>query len=366
MKKDLKSIAIHMAGWIIYLLLLTWLLSDFRTFAEAFTRSLYIIIFQCFIFYLNYFLLLPKLFEQRKYVLFFLCIAAVLILGLIIFYYVDRFLFPREIRSMIDRGFPGDLPEGTRQRLGLPRREGLRGGGMAQKALLFNGFHILFILFISTIYRNLVVNRKRDREELQLKNQVLEAESKMLKWQVNPHFLFNTLNNIYSMSQLKSDQTPEAIHRLSNMLRYVLYDCNEKDVLLEKEISYLKSYIELQRLKDESLYNVTYDFKSANARLKIAPLLFISFVENSFKHSRIEDTDHSWIRIGLNTDGKRVIFRCENSMPEGTITKDATAGIGLENVKRRLQLLYPGKHQLMIEKGEEIFSVTLILETDED
>ncbi|NQV02991.1 MAG: histidine kinase, partial [Bacteroidia bacterium] len=245
--RNIKTPAIHLVGWVIYLLLLTWLLSDFRTFEEAFIRSFYIVIIQCIIFYINYFLLLPKLLEQRKYLQYIVSIIAVAIIALIILYFIDKHLFPKEIRSMIDRGFPGDFPEGMRQRgiPGMARGEGLRGAGMAQKAIIFNGFHILVVLFVSTIYRNLVLGRKRDREALQLKNQVLEAESKMLKWQINPHFLFNTLNNIYSMSQLKLDKTPDAIHRLSNMLRYVLYDCNEKDVKLEQEINYLKSYIEL-------------------------------------------------------------------------------------------------------------------------
>jgi len=366
--KNFRTPFIHILGWIIYLFLLTWLLSDFRTIEEAFTRSLYIVIIQCIIFYINYFLLLPKLLEQRQYLLYFVSIAVVILVALTILYYIDRYLFPLEIRSMIKRGFPGDFPEEMRQRemMGMARREGLRGAGMAQKAMIFNGFHILFVLFISTIYRNLVVGRKRDREALQLKNQILEAESKMLKWQVNPHFLFNTLNNIYSMSQLKLDKTPDAIHRLSNMLRYVLYDCNEKDVPLEQEISYLRSYIELQLLKDNNMHNVTYDFEKANQKLRVAPLLFIAFVENSFKHTNFEDTDQSWIRITLNTDGNRIIFRCENSLPDSLLAKDTTPGIGLENVKRRLELLYPERHQLVIEEEKEIYSVTLILETDED
>ncbi|MBE0647830.1 MAG: histidine kinase, partial [Bacteroidales bacterium] len=320
------------------------------------------------VFYINYLLLLPKLLEQRQYVLYFVSIVAVIIVALTILYYIDRYLFPIEIRSMIKRGFPGDIPDEQQQReiLGMTRREGPRGAGMAKKAMIFNGFHVLFVLFISTIYRNLMVGRKRDREALQLKNQVLEAESKMLKWQVNPHFLFNTLNNIYSMSQLKHDKTPDAIHRLSNMLRYVLYDCNEKDVSLEQELSYLKSYIELQLLKDNNIDNVTYDFEGANPKMRVAPLLFIAFVENSFKHSHIEDTDHSWIRIMLKTDGNRIIFGCENSLPDSQNTKDTTPGIGLENVKRRLELLYPKRHQLVIEEKKEIYSVTLILESDED
>ncbi|NQV02787.1 MAG: histidine kinase, partial [Bacteroidia bacterium] len=111
---------------------------------------------------------------------------------------------------------------------------------------------------------------------------------------------------------------------------------------------------------------VTYRFQDADPGMRVAPLLFIAFVENSFKHSHVEDTDHSWIRISLNTEESRVIFRCENSIPDSQFAKDVTPGIGLENVKRRLELLYPGRHQLVIDEGKEIYTVTLILETHED
>lgn len=365
--RKLQTPLSHLAGWIIYLLLLTWLLSDFRTFEEALIRSFYIVIIQCIIFYINYFLLLPKFLERRQYLLYILSIIAISVIALTIFYFINKYLFPREIQSMIDRWFPNDIPEEIRQRdfLRPSHREGIRAGGMAQRAIIFNGFQILFVLFISTIYRNLLFSRKRDRQELQLKNKVLESESKMLKWQINPHFLFNTLNNIYSMSQMKSGKTPDAIHRLSNMLRYVLYDCNEKDVKLEQEINYLKSYIELQRLKDDNIRNITYDFREADPQLKIAPLLFIAFVENSFKHSHIEDFHTSWIRISLTSEGERTFFHCENSVPEISPAKDITHGIGLENIRRRLELLYPGRHTLTISEENQTYSVHLILESDE-
>ena len=365
--KKIQIILIHLSGWIIYLLLLMWLISDFRTLHEAFVRSIYIVALQCIVFYLNFFILLPKFFERRNYAWYILSILGVITAALFLFLLIDRQLIPMEIRSMMERGLFQKMPREFRSR-GFPGAHGqdLITGVWTQKAIIFNGFHILFALFVSTIIRNQAVGRKRDREALQLENKVLEAESTMLKWQVNPHFLLNTLNNIYSMSQLKLDKTPDAIHRLSNMLRYVLYDCNEKNVPLEQEISYLRSYIELQLLKDNNIHNVTYDFEKANPKLRVAPLLFIAFVENSFKHSHIEDTGQSWIRIILKTDGNRINFRCENSLPDNQIAKDTTPGIGLENVKRRLELLYPERHHLVIEEGKEVYSVTLILEADED
>lgn len=212
----------------------------------------------------------------------------------------------------------------------------------------------------------MVVNRKREKEAVQLQNQMLEAETKMLKWQINPHFLFNTLNNIYSMSQMKSDKTPNAIHRLSQMLRYVIYDCNDNFVKLEQEISYIRSYINLQMLKDENMQNVKFDLQVGNPYLKIAPMLLISFVENSFKHSNIEDTENSWINIKLTTIENKLNFTIKNSIPEQTFAKDKSGGVGMENVKKRLQLLYPNKHYLKLTQEKNVYSVELMLELNEN
>jgi LytS/YehU family sensor histidine kinase len=208
--------------------------------------------------------------------------------------------------------------------------------------------------------------RKREQEANLIKNQMLEAESKMLKWQINPHFLFNTLNNIYSMSQLKSDKTPDAVHRLSEMLRYVIYDCNDDFVKLKQEVKYIQSYIDLLLLKDENLQNVKYDFSGINPELKITPMILIPFVENSFKHSKFEDAQKSWINIDLKTKGNQLNFKIENSVPEHNFTKDAVGGIGIVNVKKRLQMLYPGKHILNHFQEKNVYHVELILDLDDN
>ncbi len=364
--KKIKTPVIHVTAWAGYLFLTTWLLSDFNSLPEALLRSAIIIVIQGMVFYFNYFLLLPKLFERRKYSLFLMSIAGVIAFALVIFFSVNKVLFVHERHPVEGQKAPRQAMESRARNLEYrPEKEAMRNSAMIQRTIMFNGFQILFIVFVSTIIRNLEVSRRRDREALQLKNQVLEAESKMLKWQINPHFLFNTLNNIYSMAQLKLDQTPEAIHRLSNMLRYVIYDCNEKYVLLEQEVNYLKSYIELQRLKDDNLRNISYDFIISGPGMKIAPLILIVFLENSFKHSKIEDQENSWIRISLVTRAGEILFSCENSIPGNELKKDKTTGIGLENVKRRLELLYPDKHLLLIDKKEKTFSVTLTIKSDE-
>lgn len=227
---------------------------------------------------------------------------------------------------------------------------------------IFNSFIILMSVFISTIIYQMKAGRKREREANLIKNQMLEAESKMLKWQINPHFLFNTLNNIYSMSQLKSDKTPDAVHRLSEMLRYVIYECNDDFVKLKQEVKYIQSYIDLLLLKDDNIQNVKYDFSGINPELKITPMILIPFVENSFKHSKFEDAQSSWINIDLKTNDNKLTFKIENSVPENNFTKDSVGGIGIANVKKRLQMLYPGKHNLILREEESVYRVELILE----
>jgi LytS/YehU family sensor histidine kinase len=225
--------------------------------------------------------------------------------------------------------------------------------------MVFNGFIVVVTLFISTIYRNLILSNKKAKEAIQLKSQVLEAESRMLKSQINPHFLFNTLNNIYALSQAKSDKTGDAVHRLSEMLRYVIYDCNEQYVTLGQETDYIAGYIELQMLKDHKISNIKFDHQDTDRTLKIAPLLLIAFLENSFKHSNFEDTEKGYIDIRIRTKNGEMEFFVENSTPDTTQTKDKSGGIGLENVKRRLDLLYTGRYRLGITSDEQRYSVQL-------
>jgi len=253
-----------------------------------------------------------------------------------------------------DRNLPGDF------------RSRPKHGWLITGRYLSNAFFIFISLLISTIYHYTLANKRREQEHIQIKNQMLEAESKMLKWQINPHFLFNTLNNIYSMSQLKSDKTPDAVHRLSEMLRYVIYECNDDFVKLKQEVKYIQSYIDLILLKDENLQNVKYNFAGINPELKITPMILIPFIENSFKHSKFEDSEKSWINIELKTTGNQLNFKIENSVPDNNFTKDKVGGIGIANVKKRLHMLYQGKHSLNLKEENDIYSVELMMKLNDN
>ena len=161
------------------------------------------------------------------------------------------------------------------------------------------------------------------------------------------------------MSVMQSKEAPQMILKLSDILRYNLYDGTREKVPLEKEIKYIENFISLQKLKDDKIQNIKVDFSGADGGLMIAPLILIPFVENSFKHSKIEDISRGWINMELKTSGNGIEFMVTNSIPEKDHKKDREGGIGLENVKRRLELIYPGRYILEINEVNDLFSVKL-------
>lgn len=220
-------------------------------------------------------------------------------------------------------------------------------------------------LFISLLGSSLVVvsrfAREKEKETIRLEKAKLETEIKFLKSQINPHFLFNSLHNIYALTIIQPDQASEQLLKLSDILRYMLYDSNEEKVPLKREVAYLKNYLSLAELKDSRGMDIRFDIEGKISELIVAPLLFIPFVENAFKHSQIEDLKKGYIHISLKTQEKQLIFIVENSRPKHVYKKDQVGGIGLQNIQQRLALFYPKKHQLEIEEMENAFKVQLTL-----
>ncbi len=204
--------------------------------------------------------------------------------------------------------------------------------------------------------------RVKEKEVLSIAKEKLESDVKFLKSQINPHFLFNALNNIYSLSVLKSDKTPDSILSLSDMLRYMLYESDGEKVMLQKEIDYINNFVQLHLLKDSRGLNVELDMKDCNSNVMIAPLLFIPFIENAFKHSHIENLENGFIKIKLSTEEKTIKLFIENSLASKSFSKDKVGGIGLQNVKNRLELLYPNAHNLEIKKDDNTYTVNLSIE----
>ncbi|MGB0862785.1 MAG: sensor histidine kinase [Saprospiraceae bacterium] len=220
---------------------------------------------------------------------------------------------------------------------------------------------VLIAFFSSAMYEIALLANQSAQEAAQFKAEKLEAELKFLKSQINPHFLFNSLNNIYTLTVLNAEAAGDNLLKLSEMLRYLLYECNAEKVTLGKELAYLKNYIDLFTLKDEEALNIKLEINDVNNSVEVAPLLLIPFVENAFKHSYIEDLDNGWIEIGLFSDEKKIHFTIKNSIPNNHPSKDKVGGIGLSNVKRQLELTYPNEHELKINTFEAVFDVELII-----
>lgn len=204
--------------------------------------------------------------------------------------------------------------------------------------------------------------RRSHQEREQLKKAALESELSFLKSQVSPHFLFNTLNNIYSLTVVKSDSAPDAVLKLAGLMRYMLHEANAPLVPVEKELNYLGDYIELQRLRLTEKVKINYEVKGNPGEARIQPLLLIPFVENAFKHG-VSYSGESVIHIALECSAADLHLRVLNPViAGGKEKKDNASGVGLDNVKKRLALLYPDKHRLEISNDGRHFSVALYIQ----
>ena len=202
----------------------------------------------------------------------------------------------------------------------------------------------------------------KQREVQELKNSVKESELQYLKSQINPHFLFNNINNLYAYAVEKSPRTPEIILELSDVLRYMLYECKAAYVPLKKELTHLENYIKLSTLQIEGRGTVDTRIQATSQSYRIAPLILSVFVENAFKHSGASQSGDIEIMVEAQvTEDHTLQFLCKNTYLQESNTQQLEKGIGLENVKKRLQLLYPEAHQLHIAKTESWYEVSLTL-----
>ncbi len=219
-------------------------------------------------------------------------------------------------------------------------------------------FTSLVFIFLSTGSRFTLDWFLNERVQRDLENQRLSAELAFLKSQINPHFLFNSLNTIYSLAYQKSETTPEAVLKLSEIMRYMLYECNDNKVDLDKELKYLQNYIDLQKIRFGNKAFIEYTVNGNVDQQRIVPLILISFVENAFKHGVANDPENP-IVLKLTVGTHKLTFYVHNKKHQHN--RDAAGGIGLANVQRRLDLLYPGNYLLNIENKAGTYSSELSL-----
>jgi len=234
----------------------------------------------------------------------------------------------------------------------------------ATKNILYVATSVYIIVILASAFKLLKLNAKHTTETKLLETKILETQLKLkeqelhyLKMQIHPHFLFNTLNTMYGFALKKADETPEMILKLSNLLDYLLYQSDKPFVLLPEELNHIEDYIALEKLRFNETLNITFVKEGISEDLKIAPMLLLPFVENSFKHGAIKNGKLD-IFIQLMCTGKTINLVVENTHAQINLLNK---GIGLENINKRLQILYPNKHKLAVENNKQTYKVVLKL-----
>lgn len=304
-------------------------------FREYHFLSVSMIILKVIMFYTNYLLLFPKLFERKKYWQWVVAIVG-LFIGVTFLRYLSEEVIAYKLWHIHNYFWPID-----------------------PVFYFLDNVQWFFPWFLlSTLIKLVQMGFRQEKEKEQLMKQKYMAEISFLRSQVNPHFLFNALNSIYSLSRRQSEYAPDAVMKLSEIMRYMLEESNMEKVPLEKEVRYIVNYIALQKLRYKEKENIVFDLKGTPDHQSIAPLLLIPFIENTFKHGSAKDPDNP-ITIQLELNEQHVSLFTKNKKNKGD--KDRSTGIGLGNVKKRLELQYSGKYLLEIKDNENSYQTHLHL-----
>lgn len=347
---NIANLALHLLFWGILIFML--LFRDFQLHSRAKNYG-YAYMFLGFathmllvlgLFYFNYFSITPKYFRTRRFKKFALYILLVWILGIVVMS-LDSYLWHWGL----------DFKLGKRDRPWTNRIWGNK--------LIASTFVVFFYLWSSTQIRIMLDWFRNAEVQKDLENQKLKAELSMLKLQISPHFLFNTLNNIYSLAFQQRAQAPEAILKLSEIMRYMLYETNADQVSLQREITHIENFITLHKLrlrKTEVLFHIEGDYQGK----QIAPMLMLPLVENAFKYG-VSTKEATNICFNLSVVDNKLSFRTENRIfKQMEPTRQEEGGIGLRNTRKRLDFLYPDKHQFATRSKNGVFVAELEVALD--
>ena len=350
-QKEIKksiNIIIHIAGWLGIAIVSLATIPDFneKNITDYIFQLLLILLIAAF-FYINYFILVPQLLVKRKIILF-LVLAIVL---MFCFSLIGELSFKIHFSNMhYINPDANHIP---------PKPDGFHVGSHGFNP--FRGFFIYLINFIvSTGIKMTNEWFKNDRQKRELENDKLNAELSMLKAQINPHFFFNVLNNICSLARSKSEETETYIIKLSQLMRYNLYEQKEDKVLLKKEVQFIEDYIDIQKMRLINTVEVTFNQSGEISDQLLEPMLLFPFIENAFKHGISYDVP-SKIIINLSVEQNELVFSVNNTIHKSSDSINQGKGIGLQNVLKRLKLLYADKHEISINNNDNEFTVSLKL-----
>ena len=332
---------VHILAWGVFLYLLITLVprpKHMHPILFILIPNIFFILF----YYLNFFLLVPKYFIQKKYVLYgFICLMC-----LVIILAVPSIIAEFSVRPQIPPFGPDRPPHFNR-----PDFPGPGGFRFIRPEFGYTIFVFAFIMFLSLGIRITLQLQQTEKEKV-------NAELSFLKAQINPHFLFNSLNNIYSMAVNKSKNTAEAIEMFSEIMRFVIFETQHDFVPMERKIEYINNYIALQKLRLSSTVEVNYTVTGVPGALQIAPMLLMPFIENAFKHG-ISTEKKSVIDIRLEISDNELHMLVKNTKFSKIIPITNNPGLGIKNTVKRLELIYPGKYMLNISDNEKEYCVSL-------
>lgn len=336
-----RILLVHLLFWCLYFSFFFYQISFGRgnrvdtNYTRAFIDALFQAVSLAGISYFNYFVLLPRFLKHQNGLRYFIEIVAIICLVVPFQLYVKHSIY----ESVMNPGRYDFF---------------FRAGFIIQHTLNV----VLVMGFVAMLrFANEWFDLQARRQEIE--NEKLATELRFLKEQINPHFLFNTLNNLYYLAHSQSPKTPDIIAKLSQMMRYMIYESNQEKVPVEKEIEYIKNYIELEKMRLEDDFIVQFEISGDYQRVRIAPFIFITFLENAFKHG-VTSGENGKISLNLSFEGNQCFYEVTNAIINSTETEQK--GIGLLNVQRRLNLIYPEKHTLSVEEKESIFTARLTIE----
>ncbi len=364
------NISIHITVWICFFLLPYIFSPQPKDVSENISRHLLVLyitinIFLLLFYYFNTQLLIPKLLFQKKWIAYFVIVATCFI----------TFLYaPRQITHTINGTTEEIIDEQIRatyrQRDELKENTSIAGKNkkvnkIQNKALrYFPGSFVVFLLVLTVGICSQVIGQWKKSENIKEKmlHEKTSTELSFLKSQIRPHFFFNTLNNIYSLAVTQNEKTPDAILELSTIMRYMLTETQIEKTLLENEVNFIKNYIDLNLMRLTEKVKVSFNVEGQTNNKQIAPLLFIPFVENAFKYG-VSTKENSELNIKITAKDNQIILVVDNTIVKTENNIIEPTGIGINNVRRRLDLLYPNNHRLFVTNDKNIFKVYLEINT---
>ena len=337
-----RILLLHLSFWAVYFSFFFYQITYARrnqdvVLSRAFLDATMHVLIIAGIAYLNYYYFLPRFLKHKNTARYLLEFLPPLVLTIVLHVYVKRLIY-----GGAETGRAGFL--------------------YSERFLIQNTLSVLFIVVFIGMLRFAEDWFQLEARKKEIENEKLTAELRFLKAQINPHFLFNTLNNLYYLAFTQSPKTTEVIDKLSQMMRYMIYESNHPKVPLTREIEYMENYISLEKLRLDD--QVPIDFKVCGnpSGVMIEPFLFITFLENAFKHGVSTNATDAWVKAEIALTEDQCVYSVANSRLPAQVVQEEKSGIGLHNLRRRLELSYPGRHELRIRDEPGQYAVQLTLQ----